>query len=409
MEPDGQLELIEEVKKYPYLYDRRVLCAPGKKELAWEVIGMKFSQTARQAQMRWRSIRDRYTRLRRNANAFPGTQQGILINEYKYTEFLGFLDSYISWKDKNLTPKRTAKYIPPITNSWDRAHTLLLIKQLKNNPLLWDSSHPYYNFSLQRMICYKKICDYIKPYKPEVTPTMISRKIRTVRTQYAKEKREAKQRNQKLGGISAPKLWCYHRLSFLETKGTYDLDTLNNSTEKEMKDITVKYEKSLETGEYLDEGDYEDDDDDDDYNDNEWTSAKESATRPFEEVELNQMDHDYTRDSTNNFESEIEDVFGQSGTRKKIDTQTKNDLYVKCTGLLDTLVQQMKPLHRDGILQTTPCNCKNSPPSTVLGKMVETELSKVSDSIYVDCKWKILHVLEEAQRRSLREKQNQNS
>lgn len=408
------VDLIEEIKKYPILYDPRIKSTPRKKLAIWEDIGERFGLTVTEVKSRWRSVKEKYIFLRKRADTYPGTEMAQQIEDYKYAEFLTFLDKTIL-AYANLPPpqkqKRT-RYIP-LSRSWDKSHTILLIKQLSMHPLLYDTTHPLYTHNFHRTVAYKKIANVLKRYKPEITPDMVSTKIRTVRTQYCKEKKYVESLSEKYGRPIEPKLWFYNKMSFLDNKYGSKNQTSSMVEIAPMFEQKFEHEDDDEEGEHLmeeeeryigEQKDTTEEEVDDDLNNvDEWlSSSNDDSTKPFEEVEIQTKEHDYVEEEREeNFEfSEIEEVFDhkESNSEKVQPNSKKNEIYAKCSELLDSLAKQLRPFEKDG-KKTKKCDCENSAPSTVLGKMIETELSQVSEYIYVDAKWKIIRILEEAQRR----------
>lgn len=411
------LELIKEVKNYPFLYDPSIKTSYEKKEKQWIEIGKKFCETVMTVKTRWRSLKDKYIMLKGRTLKHPQKRHIDRLKEYTYAKHLTFLDDTVSYYENAPLVRRPSPVrYETVPHLWNKAHTLLIIKQLALYPLLFDPKHKFYFHNFQRMAVYRKIADALRPYKPEITPDMVSRKLKTIKTQYNKEKKMRKMHIETSDTPYVPKLWFFNRV-----RRIYENTQEPEGSTDEMEDLAwnikkPSYANTNKKADVSDDDDDVNDDDDDDKNVDsnsdddvtdvdEWTTTK-NITKPFEEIELTQMDHDYVHEEQvllEDVDNEIEEVFDDNNKKSELRSNKRNELYLKCTNLLDSLVKQIRPMDKCGKNERNTCNCKAAGPSSMLGKMIESEMEKLPETIYLEAKWKIIRILEEAQRKSLRE------
>lgn len=103
---------------------------------------------------------------------------------------------------------------------WNRAECELLITLYKQYPELYNTNHPNYHKREEREQCWDKIINRIKQLKPGLFETKeLKEKIKSIRTQFAREKYMEKKKKDDLNDPYVPKLWCYNQLSFLKNCG----------------------------------------------------------------------------------------------------------------------------------------------------------------------------------------------
>lgn len=109
--------------------------------------------------------------------------------------------------------------------NWTKDQTALLISLLERCPLLYNSNHPDYSNRIKRDQIYDCIRKEISWVKPDITVADVKTKIRTLRNQYAREKKKVI--NWKLSGAGdennyVPTFWGFHELKFLDLFVTVD-------------------------------------------------------------------------------------------------------------------------------------------------------------------------------------------
>lgn len=93
------------------------------------------------------------------------------------------------------------------------------IELLKNHECLYNNKNKlYYNRHAKDEIC-KYILLELRKKKPNIQISDIRRKLKVLRTQFARENRLLSL-SRIHGRLYEPKLWCYHKLLFLEKHTT---------------------------------------------------------------------------------------------------------------------------------------------------------------------------------------------
>lgn len=91
-------ELIEEVRQNRIIYDKTEKNYKNidLKAKAWDNIAAKLGVTTKKAQVRWKSLRDRYQRSKRDfLPSGSANDTEISFKKYKYAENLSFLDDVL--------------------------------------------------------------------------------------------------------------------------------------------------------------------------------------------------------------------------------------------------------------------------------------------------------------------------
>ncbi|XP_023300481.2 uncharacterized protein LOC111682718 [Lucilia cuprina] len=109
---------------------------------------------------------------------------------------------------------------------WTRDMIEKFIELLKEHECLYNNKNKfYYNRHIKDEIC-EYILHEMQKDKPAIQIGDIRRKMKVLRTQYARENRMLSLARVH-GKVYEPKLWCYHKLSFLE-KHTTCVTSINN-------------------------------------------------------------------------------------------------------------------------------------------------------------------------------------
>ncbi|XP_065371200.1 uncharacterized protein LOC135963322 [Calliphora vicina] len=135
---------------------------------------------------------------------------------------------------------------------WTRDMIEKFIELLKEHECLYNNKNKYYyNRHIKDEIC-EYILHEMQKDKPAIQIGDIRRKMKVLRTQYARENRMLSLARVH-GKVYEPKLWCYNKLSFLE-KHTTCVTSLNN------KDLPTSHD---ETNTFSDDESFNYDDNED--------------------------------------------------------------------------------------------------------------------------------------------------
>ncbi|XP_019893712.2 uncharacterized protein LOC101891538 [Musca domestica] len=171
-------------------------------------------------------------------------------------EQMEFLKPYCRMKRKfsNNTIEKAAKYSPlnssesnaeaysecetpyeldqsTANRMWNRHLVQLLISKYRRHEHLYNTNNPQYLDREARLKSLQDIAKSLQRINANITIYHIKKKIHTLRTQYLKELRELQENA--VGKATAPKLWCYRQLAFLEPHCVIKNSTAN-SNEVEM-------------------------------------------------------------------------------------------------------------------------------------------------------------------------------
>lgn len=101
--------------------------------------------------------------------------------------------------------------------NWTRSETSKLITLYHQQPLLYCPKHPHYSNRQSRFIAISGICSKINNIKPNITISDIKTKLKTLRSQYTKERAHMlRSLNDGSEKMYIPKLWCYEELQFID-------------------------------------------------------------------------------------------------------------------------------------------------------------------------------------------------
>lgn len=71
--------------------------------------------------------------------------------------------------------------------------TELFINTYKNLPILWDKSHPGYNFNRIKTKAYNELLDVLKYEDPSATVALVKKRIKNLRCLYHKYNKRQKE------------------------------------------------------------------------------------------------------------------------------------------------------------------------------------------------------------------------
>ncbi|XP_011296543.1 uncharacterized protein LOC101887722 isoform X2 [Musca domestica] len=115
---------------------------------------------------------------------------------------------------------------------WTKEQVSILIENYKQHENLYDTEHPHYFDRLQRENSIDSICNELKKLDETITPSAVTTKVHSLRSQYGKELK-AVQNNKR-----APRLWFFNKIDFLRPLYIRKVQSrLNNgSSEEEYED-----------------------------------------------------------------------------------------------------------------------------------------------------------------------------
>ncbi|XP_055912483.1 uncharacterized protein LOC129948991 [Eupeodes corollae] len=106
--------------------------------------------------------------------------------------------------------------------SWTRVQTLKLLEVLQDYPNLFQICHADYKNRVKKSQSLNEIAEKTKCCRPETSVKDVILKLRTLKTQYLKEKNNiirSKRSGVGANEVYVPILWCYDRLNFWDNTG----------------------------------------------------------------------------------------------------------------------------------------------------------------------------------------------
>lgn len=108
---------------------------------------------------------------------------------------------------------------------WNKEQTTTFIDLYRQYPCLYDPRDKDYTKRDIRHMALIEMCKAMGTHKPNIQPSEVKQKIRTLRNQYSKEKSTLmKSLKKENSDPYIPKLWCFNDLAFLseESVGSRD-------------------------------------------------------------------------------------------------------------------------------------------------------------------------------------------
>ncbi|XP_055915537.1 uncharacterized protein LOC129948524 [Eupeodes corollae] len=123
---------------------------------------------------------------------------------------------------------------------WTKEQTKSLIEAFGDYPNLYNAKHGLYTNRIERDKSFQDLFQRIKVDKPNVTIREIKLKLRTIKSQYCKEKSLVVRSKRSGAGIEevyVPKLWCFDQLHYLHDLNDETCGVSNISSDSQFDDV----------------------------------------------------------------------------------------------------------------------------------------------------------------------------